>query len=143
MPGPDRLDVLLRLERQRLDQARRDLQALAAKIAPLRERLDELRANRRRERAIAQAQPGDAAMLERYLEASGRRGRELFARLERLETARAAQIEGLRARRFALKRLEILAERRRRRAAAEAARREQRTIDDLVLARRAAARSRR
>lgn len=105
------LAKLVRLEREELDRRRRELLALDARLAELREERGRLRRSAPAEMAAGWALPGGPAPLGAWLAAARARDRALVRQIEELSARREQAMAAVGAQRLAKRRQELLLER--------------------------------
>jgi flagellar biosynthesis chaperone FliJ len=127
------LRVLLRLERHRLEEARRALADGAAGLRAVEERIARLARALPAEMAAGALLPPDVSVPAAYRARNLEEQVALAAALASLEEERAELAARVLARRAELRRIELLVERAEARAATLAERRAQKELDDLAL----------
>ncbi len=105
------LSKLVRLEQEELDRRRRELLALEARLAALREEQEHLRRSGHAQMAAGWALPGGPGPLGTWLAAARARDRALAREIEELSARREQAMAALGAQRAAKRRQEVLLDR--------------------------------
>ena len=129
---PDALEVLLRLERRRLDEARAAVRAVDSQREAAIERRDRGRARVAQERQVGSTHPEFAPWFATYLEAARIEASALEVELARLAEDHRSAVDRALARRLECRRLELLAARARAKARSAETRLQERRLEELL-----------